>query len=57
MSEFVVMQFVMFLPQFEMYVYFTDVDECTSDTHNCIAGAACENTRVQIHWFHTTRAN
>ena len=44
MSEFVVMQFVMFLRQFGMYVYFTDVDECTSATHNCIAGAACENT-------------
>ena len=44
MSEFVVMQFVMFLRQFEMYVYFTDVDECTSDTHNCTAGSACENT-------------
>ena len=44
MSEFVLMQFVMFLRQFEMYVYFTDVDECTSATHNCIAGSACENT-------------
>ena len=25
-------------------MYFTDVDECTSDTHDCTAGAVCENT-------------